>query len=107
MLAQTRSVAIASERQLVEILITLVCSCLSFNLSAGSEGYATGAFVFLKIKMGKKLKRFLALLTLSSFHPMSGGKQITNESTHNPAMRDFARRVDIILGYVTGRVTAT
>lgn len=46
-------------------------------------------------------------LTLSSRHPMSGGKQITKESTHNPAMRDFARRVDIILGYVTGRVTAT
>lgn len=50
---------------------------------------------------------FFIILTLSSFHPISGGKQITKESTHNPAMRDFARRVDMMLGYVTGRVTAT
>ena len=32
---------------------------------------------------------------------------MTNESTHNPAISDFARFVDIMLGYVTGRVTAT
>jgi hypothetical protein len=44
---------------------------------------------------------------LCSFHPTRGGKQITNESTHKPAMSDFARFVDIILGYVTGLVTAT
>ena len=49
-----------------------------------------------------------SLLTESSLRqPISGGKHITKESTHNPAMRDFARLVDIMLGYVTGRVTAT
>jgi hypothetical protein len=48
------------------------------------------------------------ILTESSFRqPISGGKQITKESTHNPAIKDFARRVDIMLGYETGRVTAT
>ena len=54
------------------------------------------------------LQKNYNLLTESSLRqPISGGKHITKESTHNPAMRDFARRVDIMLGYVTGRVTAT
>lgn len=32
---------------------------------------------------------------------------MTNDKTHMPAIRDLARLVDIILGYVTGLVTAT
>lgn len=32
---------------------------------------------------------------------------MTNERTHSPAIKDLARFVDIMLGYVTGRVTAT
>jgi hypothetical protein len=64
----------------------------------------------LKVSVGKFFHSFKAecMLTESSFcHPISGGKQITKESTHNPAMRDLARRVDMMLGYLIGLVTAT
>lgn len=46
-------------------------------------------------------------LTFLSFQPTNGGKQITNDNTHKPAINIFALECDIILGYVTGRVTAT
>lgn len=39
--------------------------------------------------------------------PTNCGKQITNDSTQTPATKSLARLVDIMLGYVTGRVTAT
>lgn len=40
-------------------------------------------------------------------NPTSGGRQMTNDNTHTPNTRSLARFVDIMLGYVTGRVTAT
>lgn len=39
--------------------------------------------------------------------PTSCGKQMTNDSTQTPATNILARFVDMMLGYVTGRVTAT
>lgn len=38
------------------------------------------------------------MLLAESFQPTSGGKQMTNDSTHNPAISDLARFVDMILG---------
>ena len=37
-------------------------------------------------------------LTDLSFQPTNGGKHMTNDSTHSPAIKDLARRVDIMLG---------
>lgn len=53
------------------------------------------------------MNNYKKLITFCSFHPTRGGKHITNDKTHIPAISDFARFVDIILGYVTGLVTAT
>lgn len=47
------------------------------------------------------------ILTFLSFQPTSGGKHITKDKTHSPAINIFALEWDIILGYVTGLVTAT
>lgn len=53
------------------------------------------------------LEEVLTGLASSSRHLSKGGKQITKLSTHTLAMRILARPMDMMLGYVTGRVTAT
>lgn len=49
----------------------------------------------------------MTVFCVVSFHPTNGGKQIKNDNTHTAAMSILARLFDIILGYVTGLVTAT
>jgi hypothetical protein len=46
----------------------------------------------------KKEEHIIFSITFFSFQPTSGGKQMTNDNTHSPAISDLARRVDIILG---------
>lgn len=53
-------------------------------------------------------RKFLSQLTLLFFgSPTNCGRQMTKDNTQTPATNNLARFVDIILGYVTGLVTAT